>query len=385
MTFVDGDLPHDGHTELYYLEKLRLLDARGEAALDALTRIARDSLDVPVALICFLDDSNERQVIKSACGLSIDVSWEIPYSHSFCKHVKRSNAPLVVEDARAHPVVCDNPGIEYYDTQAYLGVPVHAPDGSPWGTFCVLDPNPRSWSEEDRCKLTDLALCVTREVSLRKSVLDGFEARSQAIAAREALRHQNACRDRITQSFMRKGQSIETRFEGLLENGTDILGMDCARIVKVAGDTAEVIANFVVPSCREKLTDIDASIAIDGTYAGKILSGEDRLALADCAALGPSLTVGLCGAAAGSYIGAPLIVEGTAFGVLEFVGAHPRSAPWGEADLALFDHIRMVASAHLEMFKHIRSLRASEAAIASVLLDHRETLRRCAEMSAAQV
>ncbi|MCS7874127.1 GAF domain-containing protein, partial [Pseudomonas aeruginosa] len=37
-----------------------------------------------------------------------------------------------------------------------LGYPVHAPDGTPYGTVCVLDSRPRDYSAEERALLEEL-------------------------------------------------------------------------------------------------------------------------------------------------------------------------------------------------------------------------------------
>ena len=319
MTMYEMALKTEKKDEFELLRSLKLIDGPREAALDALTRLACDLLAAPIALICYLDDRHERQYIKSSFGLGepLATQRQFPYSHSFCKYVKRSNAPLVVDDARLHDSLKHNPALRDFDVCAYLGVPVLGPDGAALGTVCALDSKPRAWSEEDLRKLTDLALCVTREVSLRWAVLEGQEARADADSARASLAAQNACRDTIMQAF-----------------------------------------------------------------AARLVTGTERVALSDCAPSGGRLTNGpnrsLCGFCPKSYIGAPLVVDGVTFGILEFVGLEARAGGWSATDLALFDHIRLVVSAHLEMLKNIRRLRASEAAIASALLDQRETLRQYA-------
>ncbi len=374
--------------ELELIRSMKLIDAPCEAGLDALTRLACDLLAAPIALICFLDDVHEVQHIKSSFGLKepLATQRQFPYSHSFCKYVNRTNAPLVVDDARQHERLKHSPALRDFDVCAYLGVPVHGPDGAPLGTFCVLDRRPRVWSDEDRRKLTDLALCVTREVSLRWAVTEGQEARVDADSARASLAAQNACRDTILQAFMGAGQGVEERFNRALKAAVEMLGMASGNIAHVSGEPAEIVGRFV--RGRDPLTpmdgasDFDRPIALDGTFAARLVTGTERLALSDCAPSGGGLTNGpnrsLCGFCPKSYIGAPVVVDGVTFGILEFVGLEARAGGWSETDLALFDHIRLVVSAHLEMYKNIRRLRASEAAIASALLDQRETLRQYA-------
>ena len=82
-----------------------LLDSPPEAAFDRVTRLVAEVLHVPVALFTLVTD--ERQVFKSSVG--VGELRETPLSHSFCRHVVESGAPLEVVDARLHPKVARQP------------------------------------------------------------------------------------------------------------------------------------------------------------------------------------------------------------------------------------------------------------------------------------
>ncbi len=56
----------------------------------------------------------------------------------FCREVIRSKRPLYVADAKSDSTWDDNPELED-GFNSYLGVPILWPDGSPFGTVCVLD------------------------------------------------------------------------------------------------------------------------------------------------------------------------------------------------------------------------------------------------------
>ncbi|MFY9639662.1 MAG: GAF domain-containing protein, partial [Rhodomicrobium sp.] len=85
-----------------------LLDSPPEKVFDRLTDLARRMLGVPVCLISLVEC--DRQFFKSCAGLP--EPWaslrETHLSHSFCQHVVHTGAPLVVEDAREHPLLRDN-------------------------------------------------------------------------------------------------------------------------------------------------------------------------------------------------------------------------------------------------------------------------------------
>ena len=154
-----------------------MLDPSADAVFDRYTRLATRLIGTPVALLSLVEP--QRQTFKSRVGL--DVS-ETPLSHSFCQHVVEQNAPLVVEDAREHPLVRANAAIADLGVVAYVGAPVRAPQGEPLGSFCVVSDMPRAWTEDDVRVIEQLATAVSTEIGLRMR-----ERRASALASAATL------------------------------------------------------------------------------------------------------------------------------------------------------------------------------------------------------
>jgi signal transduction histidine kinase len=154
------------------LRRTELLDTPAEEAFDRLTRLARQLLDAPVALVSLVDQ--DRQFFKSCVGLA--EPWatlrETPLSHSFCRHAVASDQPFVVEDARAYPLVSGSRAIEDLNVLAYAGIPLKASDGQPIGTLCVIDHEPRTWSAGELATLAELAAAVITEIELRAAAAE---------------------------------------------------------------------------------------------------------------------------------------------------------------------------------------------------------------------
>src|SRR5690242_1860385 len=144
-----------------------LLDSPPEEAFDRLTRLASRLLGAPIALVTLLGE--DRAFFKSAMGLP--EPWatrrSTPLAYSFCRHVVATGAPLVVEDARRHPLVKANPAVRELRWIAYAGVPLAVDGGPPVGALCVVDNLPRIWSPRDLALLSDLAASVVTELELR--------------------------------------------------------------------------------------------------------------------------------------------------------------------------------------------------------------------------
>lgn len=145
---------------------------RPDSAFDRLTRLAALALRAPITLVTVLE--LDRQVFASCRGLP--EPWasmgETPLSHSFCQHVIDSGEPLVIEDARQHPLVRNNPAIHDLGVVAYLGVPLVTESGVVLGTFCVIDSVPRRWMSEEIEMAESLAQSAMTEIANRALIAD---------------------------------------------------------------------------------------------------------------------------------------------------------------------------------------------------------------------
>lgn len=156
-----------------------LLDGPTEAELDRVTELAMQRLGVPVSMISLI--SEDRHVVKSAQGLPEpwNTAREAPLSHSMCKHVVAARRPLLVGDTVQDELLADSLAIRDLGIRAYAGVPLALDDGAILGAVCVVDAEPREWSEADLGVLTDLAEVAGAHVRRRCARLR--EARSDGL------------------------------------------------------------------------------------------------------------------------------------------------------------------------------------------------------------
>jgi signal transduction histidine kinase len=177
------------------LRATALLDTPPEEAFDRLTRLASHALSVPVALVSLVGE--DRQFFKSCVGLP--EPWAsrrgTPLSHSFCQHAVASAEPLVIEDAREHPLVRDNLAIRDLDVIAYAGFPLTTSEGAVLGTFCAIDSQPRAWSDADVAFVREMAESAITEIELRTVVRQLEDARAEAEGTAATLRELQAISD----------------------------------------------------------------------------------------------------------------------------------------------------------------------------------------------
>ena len=160
------------------LRQTALLDTPPEEGFDRLTRMAARLLGAPTSLISLVTD--ERQFFKSTIGLP--EPWATrrtaPLSFSFCSTVAGTGEPLVVEDARRHPLLRHSQALRELGWISYAGVPLVSREGHVLGSFCVVDRTPRLWSERDIALLQDLAASAVTEIELRREVAQRGRAES---------------------------------------------------------------------------------------------------------------------------------------------------------------------------------------------------------------
>jgi serine phosphatase RsbU (regulator of sigma subunit) len=160
------------------------LTAAADPAFDRFATMVRTVLKVAVGLVTLVEPG--RQVFPGACGLG--EPWQqqrqAPLSHSFCRHVADTGAPLVVEDARTDARVAGNLAITEMDVVAYAGMPLTDESGMVLGSLCAIDTVPRRWTDDELALLADLTAACSDSLRLR---IAHSGARQQELDARALM------------------------------------------------------------------------------------------------------------------------------------------------------------------------------------------------------
>jgi diguanylate cyclase (GGDEF)-like protein len=154
-------IPHNESIRLAALKSLNVLDTPPEERFDRLTRMARRLFGVQTALVSIVDE--DRQWFKSREGLD---ATETPRNISFCGHAILGDEIFLIRDARNDQRFADNPLVTGApNIRFYAGCPLRANSGLKMGTLCILDSQPRDFTDEDALALRDLASMVEDELS----------------------------------------------------------------------------------------------------------------------------------------------------------------------------------------------------------------------------
>jgi GAF domain-containing protein len=172
--------PQNESERLDTLRAYELLDTEPEAAFDAITKLAANLCEVPIALVSLVDA--DRQWFKSRCGLDPTSTGR---DVAFCAHAILQNDIFEIPDACEDPRFADNPLVTGPPhVRFYAGVPLIEPAGLPLGTLCVIDHKPRKLTQRQREQLRHLAQSIVGLIvmRIRRSELEEYR---MALAASE--------------------------------------------------------------------------------------------------------------------------------------------------------------------------------------------------------
>ena len=155
-------LPSNEAARLLDLARYDILDTAAEEAYDRLTRLVARLLNVPMAVLNFVDQS--RHWSKATEGLG---RYDIPRADSPCAWTIVQDTPLLIPDLRQDDRFQDLPAVQG-GVRMYAGTSLRTPNGHPIGTLCVLDTQVRALSDADLQVLRDVATIAVSELELRR-------------------------------------------------------------------------------------------------------------------------------------------------------------------------------------------------------------------------
>lgn len=175
--------PESGDEELEdRLEAIREtgLSAAADPGMDRFARLVAEIIGVPVSLVSLLEPG--RQIFPGMIGL--DDPWaaarETPLTHSLCRHVVSTRAPLILDDVRTDERTRDSLAIRDMGVVGYAGMPLTDSDGHVLGSLCAIDTRPRQWTRREQALLEDLAAACSAELRLRVVSRQRERARREA-------------------------------------------------------------------------------------------------------------------------------------------------------------------------------------------------------------
>lgn len=238
--------PPDESERLSELHNFGILDTVAEASYDAITYLASQICDTPIALISLIDE--DRQWFKSRVGLGVQ---ETPRDQAFCAHaIHEPDSIMMVRDAledsrfATNPLVLGDPSIRFY-----AGAPLVTVTGKALGTLCVIDRKPRELSPDQQKSLSALSTQVMALLELRTAVKDLEE---KQLELKELSSQRDAFMATVSHEIRTPLTAVIGYVEMLREEGSEEFRHEIlATVARQAGEIEFLVEDLLVAARAE--------------------------------------------------------------------------------------------------------------------------------------
>jgi len=152
------------------LEALRAYDVDAmpvEETFERLTDIIADHFDVEITFVGLIEQ-DEEQFLACHGG-----DWDsLTREDTICTHSMLQEDVMVVEDILGDSRFSENDTLVTLGIRSYAGANMTTPDGQVIGQVCVIDDEPRTYSERERETLQQFAEEAMEHLELRQRILD---------------------------------------------------------------------------------------------------------------------------------------------------------------------------------------------------------------------
>ncbi len=172
-------LPWNEPQRLFALQSYQILDTPSEATFDVLAEQVAATLNAPIAVIGFIDET--RHWFKAKVGTPFEVNRR---EWATCAHTIAEAQVIACNDVRLDARFSDMPPLEQVGVKAYAGAPIIA-DGCAIGTVCIFDLKTRQFTQEDMDNLERFAKLALGMLEQRRTSIEseGIEILSAALPA----------------------------------------------------------------------------------------------------------------------------------------------------------------------------------------------------------
>jgi len=291
-----------------------LAHLRLDDLLEALLERTRLILDVDTCAILLLDEETNELVARAALGIEEEVEQgvRIPVGAGFAGRIAADMRPVILEDVdHAHVL---NPILRDKGIKSMLGVPLVV-EGEARGVLHVGSLVFRDFQEDE----VELLQLVADRAALAIEHARLFEAER---AARLRIEHVQAVTDAALSHL-----EVDELLHVLLPRIRDILRTDTCAVLLLEEETSELVARAALGIEEE----VGVRIPLGAGFAGKVAADAQPMVIDvdDYPVYNPILRQKRLR----SMIGVPLLVRGSALGVLHVGTLTPRAFERDEVEL----------------------------------------------------
>lgn len=163
-TFGRNIIPQNESERLENLKKYKILYTNKEPVFDQLAAATANILDMPVAMINFVDKDN----VWTKAGNDGMAGMSIERGTSLCSLAVLRDDVTIFENTEIEPCLILNPVIAGdYGIRFYAAAPISTREGFNIGVVCVMDSKAREFSPKQQQQLEAIARTVEVEIEKR--------------------------------------------------------------------------------------------------------------------------------------------------------------------------------------------------------------------------
>jgi CheY-like chemotaxis protein len=160
-------LPENETERLEALQKYDVEDLDFEDTADRISQLVASHFDVPVAFVGLVERTEENFV---ACH---GADWEsLDREDTICTFNILDDGVMVVEDLREDHRFRDNDSLASLGIRSYAGANMTTSDGHNVGSLCLIDYEPRTYTDQQRAELQQFADEAVEQLELRRRLRD---------------------------------------------------------------------------------------------------------------------------------------------------------------------------------------------------------------------
>ncbi|MEF8840551.1 MAG: GAF domain-containing protein [Haloarculaceae archaeon] len=156
-------VPTDESDRIAAVEAYRPVADDASDALDRLTDIAAAHFGTSLTFVTLMFEHEQLMIEQVGEGPTV-----LPREDTVCTYALLEDGVTVIEDLAADPLFEANEALGEAGLRFYAGTKLVSPDGHVVGTFCVMDDEPRSFSEAERSVLAALGEETMEQLELRR-------------------------------------------------------------------------------------------------------------------------------------------------------------------------------------------------------------------------
>ncbi|MES2565573.1 MAG: GAF domain-containing protein [Bacteroidota bacterium] len=164
-TFGKPIIPKNEKQRLKALKEYADLNGLPDIYFNAIAVTIAKTFNAPIALVSLV--ASEHVEFKGNYGM--EGVYTVDRGLSLCSLAILDPDPTIFPDARKEPCLLNNPLVAgEFGLQFYAGVPLTTKEGYNIGTVCIVDKEPREFSEKDTALLSKFSKSIISELENRK-------------------------------------------------------------------------------------------------------------------------------------------------------------------------------------------------------------------------